>query len=179
MAGNSKECIVCTLLLQTIVSQSRVIKSHMRLQCKFDNRGDSDHANPGAALTCCTVLGEGIDDLEAQPALLSDKGVAPKAFGVTYAHARLRISDYSSAETLLRTTEFRSAFRGDDHRWQISGLLSIHMRPPEIQDRQVPGFWEGELINVEGNASTVGTLVKHSRRRPSATSSTAVLSHCC
>ena len=31
--------------------------------------------------------------------------------------------------------------RGEDRRGQIADLLSIHLRPPEVEDRQFPGHW--------------------------------------
>ena len=54
--------------------------------------------------------------------------------------------------------------RGMDRRGEISDLLSIHVRPPEVADRQFPGHWEGDLIKGQGNASAVGTLVERSTR---------------
>ena len=36
--------------------------------------------------------------------------------------------------------------KGKDRRGQIPGMLSIHVRAPEIEDRQFPGHWEGDLI---------------------------------
>lgn len=54
--------------------------------------------------------------------------------------------------------------KGEDRRGQIPDMLSIHVRPPEIEDRQFPGHWEGDLIKGEGNASAVGTLVERSSR---------------
>lgn len=54
--------------------------------------------------------------------------------------------------------------KGVDRRWQIPDMLSIHLRPPEIEDRQFPGHWEGDLIKGEANASAVGTLVERSSR---------------
>ncbi len=36
--------------------------------------------------------------------------------------------------------------KGKDRRGEIQDLLSIHVRPPEIEDRQLPGHWEGDLI---------------------------------
>lgn len=76
-------------------------------------------------------------------------------------------------------------------------MLSIHLRPPEIEDRQFPGYWEGDLIKGEANASAVGTLVERSSRllmlvkrpvrsppvrqtfcRPSRTNSTVLPSQC-
>ena len=54
--------------------------------------------------------------------------------------------------------------RGEDRRGEIADLLSIHLRPPEVQDRQFPGHWEGDLIKGQGNASAVGTLVERSTR---------------
>ena len=54
--------------------------------------------------------------------------------------------------------------KGVDRRWQIPDMLSIHLRPPEIEDRQFPGHWEADLIKGEANASAVGTLVERSSR---------------
>ena len=50
--------------------------------------------------------------------------------------------------------------RGTDRRGQIPDMQSIHVRPPEIQDRLIPGHWEGDLIKGAGNRSSVGTLVE-------------------
>jgi transposase, IS30 family len=54
--------------------------------------------------------------------------------------------------------------RGEDRRGQIADLLSIHLRPPEADDRQFPGHWEGDLIKGAANASAVGSLVERSTR---------------
>ena len=54
--------------------------------------------------------------------------------------------------------------KGKDRRGQIPDMLSIHVRPPEIEDRQFPGHWEGDLIKGEGNASAVRTLVERTSR---------------
>ncbi|MGF6812892.1 IS30 family transposase [Paraburkholderia sp. Clong3] len=36
--------------------------------------------------------------------------------------------------------------RGTDRRWQIPDMVSIHVRPPEVEDRLLPGHWEGDFI---------------------------------
>ena len=49
---------------------------------------------------------------------------------------------------------------GVDRRGQIPEMVSIHVRPPEIEDRLMPGHWEGDLIKGKDNGSSVGTLVE-------------------
>ena len=57
-----------------------------------------------------------------------------------------------------------SRSRGENRRGQIADLLSIHVRPPELEDRQFPGHWEADLIKRAGNLSALGTLVQRSTR---------------
>jgi len=52
--------------------------------------------------------------------------------------------------------------RGKDRRGKIAGMLSVHVRPPEVDERVVPGHWEADLI--KGNRSAVGVLVERSSR---------------
>ena len=54
---------------------------------------------------------------------------------------------------------------GTDRRGRIPDLLSIPVRPPPINDRLLPGHWEGNLIRGAGNACAVGVRVERTRRR--------------
>jgi IS30 family transposase len=54
----------------------------------------------------------------------------------------------------------RPRARGEDRRGTIPNMTSIHQRPPEVDERVIPGHWEGDLIKGVRNASAIGTLVE-------------------
>jgi IS30 family transposase len=51
-----------------------------------------------------------------------------------------------------------------DKRGKIADMISIHERPKEVEDRIIPGHWEGDLVMGKDHKSAIGTMVERTTR---------------
>lgn len=65
---------------------------------------------------------------------------------------------------------------GQDRRRQIAEMVSIHVHPPQVQDRLLFGHCEGDSIKDANNQSAVGVLVGRARvKMPDTTAASALV----
>jgi IS30 family transposase len=96
--------------------------------------------------------------------------VHPETPSLQVSHETIYTAIYAMPRGALRTevigwlrfghAKRRPRARGEDRRGRIPDMVSIHDRPPEVEERLVPGHWEGDLIKGAHNRSAVGTLVE-------------------
>jgi len=86
-------------------------------------------------------------------------------------HTTIYRSIYVLGRTGLRSElDVQLRRRGQVHRPRgesydrIKDAVPIASRPPEADDRRVPGHWEGDLIKGPGNRSAIATLVERTTR---------------
>jgi IS30 family transposase len=72
---------------------------------------------------------------------------------------RKELAKHLRSKRTQRQPRGRAQLRGS-----IPDMVEISQRPPEVEDRAVPGHWEGDLLIGRDNKSAIGTLVERKTR---------------
>ena len=71
------------------------------------------------------------------------------------------LMDHLRTKRRMRRSQHSRIFK--DSRSQIADAISIRERPAEVEDRAVPGHWEGDLLSGSKNSHLVTLVERHSR----------------
>jgi len=71
------------------------------------------------------------------------------------------LMDHLRTKRRMRRSQHSRIFK--DSRGQIADAISIRERPAEVEDRAVPGHWEGDLLSGSKNSHLVTLVERHSR----------------
>jgi len=71
------------------------------------------------------------------------------------------LMDHLRTKRRMRRSQHSRIFQ--DSRGQIADAISIRERPAEVEDRAVPGHWEGDLLSGSKNSHLVTLVERHSR----------------
>ena len=71
------------------------------------------------------------------------------------------LMDHLRTKRRMRRSPHSGIFK--DSRGRIADAISIRERPAEVEDRAVPGHWEGDLLSGSKNSHMVTLVERHSR----------------
>ena len=71
------------------------------------------------------------------------------------------LMDHLRTKRRMRRSQHCRIFK--DSRGKIADAISIRERPAEVEDRAVPGHWEGDLLSGSRNSHIVTLVERHSR----------------
>lgn len=71
---------------------------------------------------------------------------------------------YLRQQKKYRRRQGKNQPKNEEKRGQIPEMISIEERPKEIEDRIIPGHWEGDLLMGKYKRSALGTLVERATR---------------
>ena len=106
-----------------------------------------------------------VEELEKNYPLEMTMRISPEAI-YTYLYLLPRGALKKELTSCLRHNHKRRhrQSRGLKMERKIEDMLSIEERPQEVEDRIIPGHWEGDLIIGKNNRSALGTLVERTTR---------------